>query len=300
MKRPAEILKITRKQSKIMDAAVNIHREPGDAEHAAFLASQLVQVTLPHSDPGDVPIWSRTSGNVTLSIVRMHQDVNGKMIGYPYGTIPRLLLYWLTSEAVRTKSPIITLGASLSEFMREIGLNPRNGTGDRSDTSRLREQMVRLFAAGISFRRIENTHARLGGLAIAKDLSLWWTPTAQAPLIESYVQLDEDFFKAITTAPVPLDMRALKALKNSALALDLYAWATHKSYVVSKKGAEQFVSFSVLQSQLGTEYGDLRNFRRKLLQALVEVKAVYPSLRCEQVRGGLSILSDTTPAILPR
>jgi hypothetical protein len=36
--------------------------------------------------------------------------------------------------------------------------------------------------------------------------------------------LGENFFEAITAAPVPLDMRVLKTLKRSPLALDLYAW----------------------------------------------------------------------------
>jgi hypothetical protein len=32
-----------------------------------LLARQLVQ-TLRHSDPGDIPVWSRQNGNLTLTI----------------------------------------------------------------------------------------------------------------------------------------------------------------------------------------------------------------------------------------
>ena len=39
----------------------------------AFLARQLVQATLPHSDPGDVPVWTRTNGRLTL-VVRPYYD----------------------------------------------------------------------------------------------------------------------------------------------------------------------------------------------------------------------------------
>ena len=38
----------------------------------------------------------RTNGRLTLTLV--------STVGYPYGSIPRLLLFWLTKEAVRTKS----------------------------------------------------------------------------------------------------------------------------------------------------------------------------------------------------
>ena len=44
-----------------------------------------------------------------------------KMIGYPYGTLPRLLLFWITREALRTNSPRIELGNSLAKFMEELG-----------------------------------------------------------------------------------------------------------------------------------------------------------------------------------
>jgi hypothetical protein len=37
-------------------------------EDFACMARQLVQVTLPHRNPGDVPEWSRTNGNLLLSI----------------------------------------------------------------------------------------------------------------------------------------------------------------------------------------------------------------------------------------
>ena len=44
---------------------------------------------------------------------------------------------------------------------------------------------------------------------------LWWDERhpAQTTLGDSWIQLGEKFFEAITAAPVPVDMRALKALK---------------------------------------------------------------------------------------
>jgi hypothetical protein len=34
---------------------------------------------------------------------------------------------WVTTEAVRTKEPVLKLGPSLSSFMADLGLLPRGG-----------------------------------------------------------------------------------------------------------------------------------------------------------------------------
>ena len=57
----------TRAQLDLIDAAAAIHAAP-DAADRAFMARQLVLCTLPHSDPGEVPVWSRKTGAFTLSI----------------------------------------------------------------------------------------------------------------------------------------------------------------------------------------------------------------------------------------
>ena len=62
------------------------------------------------------------------------------------------------------------------------------------------------------------------GFRVAKSFDLWWHPqnTNQSGLWESTLTLSEEFFEEIIKSPVPIDIRALKALKRSPLALDLY------------------------------------------------------------------------------
>ena len=45
----------------------------------------------------------------------------------PYGNLPRLLIAWLCTEAVRTQSPELVLGSSLSEFMRKLDIHTQSG-----------------------------------------------------------------------------------------------------------------------------------------------------------------------------
>jgi Plasmid encoded RepA protein len=295
----------TRAHEKLLDAAVSISLDAPTAEEKAFMARQLVQATLPHRDPKDAPIWSRSNGNLTLSIrsgwKKDPKTGQQRPIGYPYGTIPRLLMFWATSEAIRTKSRRLELGRSLSDFMQELGLNPDNGShgAKRSDARRLKDQMERLFRAIISFDYTEGNGNAWLDMQVAPEGMVWWDEKApdQPSLFESWIELGDKFFQAITEAPIPVDMRALKALKNSPLALDLYTWATYTSYNVSRTGKPRSVSWDLLHKQIGADYNDAKDFKRKALGAFRKIQTVYPQFRMQQVRGGIAVLPSSAEAI---
>jgi hypothetical protein len=293
-------LDLTPARAKLLDAAASIRMDP-DAVERAYLARQLVQCTLPHRDPGDVEVWTRTNGSRTLVMQRGYDDYTKKLMGYPWGSIPRLLLFWINSEAVRTNSRRLELGRTLSEFMLDLDLNPDNGTGKRSDARRLREQMLRLFCARISFQQ-SGPNSRLWlSMDVTAGGELWWNHRRpqQATLWNSWIELGEKFFGAITAAPVPADMRALRALKRSPLALDLYAWLTYKAFVVSRNGAAQTVPWAGLIAQIGAEYGRLNNFRTKATAALRKIQTVYPGLKLRRTEHGITILAGSKPAVAP-
>ena len=91
--------------------------------------------------------------------------------------------------------------------------------------------------------------------------------------------------------------QALKALKKSPLALDLYAWSTHKALSVARKGKQQFIPWRGLMAQFGADYKDTQNFRRKAEDALKKIQTVYPGLRLRSVVGGIVVLPSSRPAI---
>ena len=70
-------------------------------------------------------------------------------MGLPYGTYPRLLMAWITTEAVRTKTRELQLGDSLSYFMRRLDLDVTGG--QKGTVTVLRRQMKRLFSANVSW-----------------------------------------------------------------------------------------------------------------------------------------------------
>jgi hypothetical protein len=288
--------------SNILDAAVRIQMEPNPSEQdKAFLTRQLVQATLPHSDPGDLPAWQRKNGNLTLVIRPGWDSQKNAAVGYPYGSIPRLLLFWITTEALRTKSRKLELGASLAGFMRDLGLNPSTGGGKRGDGKRLRNQMERLFRASISLE-LANTNDNLVGkrwidMQVAPEGELWWDLKSpdQAALFGSWIELGEKFYQAVTSTPVPLDRRVLSALKRSPLALDLYAWATYKNFSMRQQNRpEQFIPWVYFMKQFGAEYTSHHNFKKKVMMAFQKVFTVYRDLHINAADGGFIITQGAT------
>jgi hypothetical protein len=278
---------------KIIQAGQEIRTFPEpDPADIAFMARQLIQATLPHSDPGNVEAWERTNGNLSLVIRPGWNRKKRISIGYPYGVIPRLLLFWITTEALRTGNPRLELGASLNAFMRDLGLDPATGGGPRSDARRLRNQMERLFRATISFELENDQSQRWLDMQVAPEGELWWDfhDPDQQGLFSSWIELNPKFFQAITSAPVPVDMRALKSLKRSPLALDLYAFVSYRAYIATQTGKTQFITWEQLMRQFGTDYGRVDNFRAKTKAALRKIKTVYPGLKLGPKHGGIQIL----------
>lgn len=277
---------------RLLQAASDMRESP-DSYERAFLARQLIQCTFPHKDPGNIPIWSRTNGNLTLSIRPLYDEDKGAH-EYPFGTIPRLFLYWMVTEAARTKKRRLYLGQTYPEFMRKLGLNPSNG-GARSDSRRLRDQIERMLRATISFKQTLRQDGKRGDawldMQIGPEAVLWWNfdKTSQESLFESYIELSEKFFHAITSSPIPLDMRALRALRKSPLSLDLYSLICHKTYSANKDDEAKIIPWDGLHRQMGAEYRELRNFKQKVMASIRKIRLVYPDMKVDFSEAGMQV-----------
>ena len=289
---------------KLAKAAAAIAARPSEAE-AAYLARELVQCTLPHRDPGDVAVWIRRNGNFALGLQPGTDLKSGTSLGLPYGSIPRLILLWIVTEAVRTKNRHIQLGETLNDFLRAIGLNPNTGRGKRGDATRVKDQLTRLLRCRISFEYNDDRRQSWREMPVAPKGEFWWDEFScesdQNFGFQSYIVLGEKFFNAITLAPVPMDMRALVPLKQSPLAIDLYTWATYRLFTLQRTGVKQIkIPLSELKEQFGSEYGRLRDFKTALVEALAKVQEVFPALDYSFEDDSL-ILRDSRkrPAIAP-
>ena len=252
-----------------------------DAGSLGFMARAMVQATLPHRKV-EGTYFERRNGAFTLSMLASPK------IGLPYGSVPRLLLAWVTTEAVKTKERELELGDSMSAFMAELGMS-RQG----SNITSLKNQTRRLFNATVSATYQEGRNTQDIGYRLADKTVLWWhsKDPEQTGLWKSSVTLSEAFFSEIIDRPVPIDMRAIKALKQSPLALDIYATLTYRMSYLTKPTVSPW---SALAFQLGSDYSRLRAFKEAFIVELRKVMLVYSGVRVEVQDDGLKIIPSLT------
>lgn len=256
--------------------------EAGILDPFAFTSKTLIQASFPHSARAGKAI-ELTNGGMRVSML--------SAAGLPYGVYPRLLMMWLTREALRRKhlpieqARVIPLGSSVTQFMRDVGIRAASG-GESGTITRLRDQMRRLFSTMISveltgvedredmprtFRQIDNT-------LIADSAVLWWDP--QVPDAEvggSVVTLSEGFFRDLVGSAVPLDVAILRSVRSSPMALDLYGWLTYR---LSYLRAPTVVTWDQLRQQLGASYPATsqgrRDVKKKIIGGLSRVLDAWP------------------------
>ena len=259
-------------------------RAEDEAREIGFSARLLVQATLPHSRPKPgVNEFKRSNGFVTVKIAADSD------YGLPYGTYPRLLLAWVTTEAVRTKSRELTLGDSLREFMARLDLAATGGT--KGTIRPLRDQMRRLFKATVSATYQDRFRERDRRFCPVEGSDLFWDlkSPGQVSLWKSTIKLNQTFYEEITTRPVPVDMHVLRGLakSRSPLALDIYQWLTYR---MSYLRDPTTISWEAMELQLGGDYGRTRDFKAKFLIHLKQVIELYPQARVEPGSSGLKLL----------
>ena len=123
-----------------------------------FMGRTMALCSLPRTNPGNRLQYKRVNGPFKLI---MTATGDHKL---PFGNLPRLILAWVSTEAVRTQSREIVLGKSFSEFMRTLGVYSSGGR----DRTRLRNQMNRLFNASVRLV-YKNEHARCRGVPVGDD-----------------------------------------------------------------------------------------------------------------------------------
>ena len=261
-----------------------------------FMARLMALCSLPRTNPGNRLQYVRRNGPYSLVMIA------GGLNKLPYGNLPRLLLAWVSTEAVRTQSREISLGSSLAEFMRKLGINSDSG-GSRGERTRLRDQMDRLFSATVQLiYKDERVEARVSS-SVADRTAFWWNERKpdEPVLFDSKIRLGEDFYNEIVSHPVPIDMNTLKALKRCSLGLDLYLWLTYRTFALR---APLRLSWRHLYHQFDSTPSQpvdkraVQKFRLKVLRELKKIKLAWQELNYTTAPGVL-ILLPSTPSIPP-
>ncbi len=120
------------------------------------------------------------------------------------------------------------------------------------------------------------------------------TNPRQVTLFRSWLRLSERFYEQIITRPVPVDLRAIRALARSPIAMDIYCWLTYRSATVSRP---TLVPWEALYCQFGSE-SRLRKFRELFCRSLKDVLMVYPRAKVEAGQSGITVFPG--PPSVPR
>lgn len=264
--------------------------EAEDAKSAGtlgFMTRSLAIATLPHRRIKDYR-FVRKNGDFTLTMMTAHPE------GLPYGTLPRLLLTWVCTEVAQQRQRELSLGPNLASYLAELGLHSTGGK--RGDITRLKHAMTTLFSSVISCHYEGKDKWALQNVLLADGVD-WWTPQnpEEAGEWQSRVFLSERFFNECVEHKLPFDMRAIRALRQSPLALDIYVWLTHRMSYLSKRTTIPWISLS---GQFGAGYAvtdqGLRDFKRAFLRELKHVQIIYPAARVSDSRNGLVLYPSPT------
>jgi len=263
-----------------------------------FNHSGLCQTCLPHSRLlSNDAIWERSSGRfhlmVTPGAIR-GSDGRAQRVGVPYGTKARIIMIYLQTEGVKSRT--VSLGKSMTQWIRRLGLNP-NG-GKRGNITAIKEQALRIARCEftLQFEVVDgdaNSPVIIKDQRLVKGLSLWQGQDDGTDGWNATVELDSDFHEHLRNHAVPLDNRAIAYLKDSNLGLDLYALL---AYRLPKLREPFLLRWSHLREQIGAAAESGWRLSSRVRPVLDDVLTVYPDAKVEAEKLGLR-LYPSKPAV---
>ena len=248
--------------------------------HAGF-----AMTALPHKDLPETA-WTRQGGNIKLRI-EAGTDASDQTVGLPFGSIARMILLYLQTEAVKTRSREIELGRSMNQWLTSMGID--NG----GKTYRLvREQSTRLSLCRLTFYRVteESTHITNG--SFVRDAILPTRETNQLSLWREAVKLDEGFYQSLIDHPMPVREAAIRKIGGRSMAFDVYVWLAYRLHQLTRPTP---ISWPALFQQFGGGYQHLRQFRAKFKEPLELALAAYPEAHATADENGLTLYPSAAP-----
>ena len=281
---------LMRRGARADDPALALEEMGGEPQ---FLHAVLCQVGLPRRQT-EARVFERASGAASLRIEAGILNDGERWVEQPlpYGAKPRLALLHVCSEAIRTKSPVVEIEDSASDFLRALGLHPGG-----HEHKRFRKQMQALAACRMHLGYMRDGKPGTIKCDPIERFEAWVMANAaggQRAMWPGEIELAGRFFETLREHAVPLERAAIRELQGSALALDVYTWLAHRLCRL-RHDAGQVLPWAALKAQFGQEYADEKDFKRRMLEALRKVHAVYPSARLEQVRGGVKVFPSPPP-----
>jgi len=249
----------------------------------SFIHSVFAQVALPYkSIPKNQRDYIKRNGVVSLAVSSglLEDPITGELTlqSLPFGVKPRLLLIDIFSSAIKNRSKKVELEETISEMLKRLGVTP--GYGKRGSVSEFHRQMKALIASKLTIGANFEDQAITAYPQPFKFVSLWYDKKdRQRSLFDNYVIISDDFYDSLINHSLPLDLRIIRQLKNSARCLDLYTYLTYRVCRINPYDPSGvFLSWEALQAQFSNTPGSLSSFKQKFTHDLKRVIKLYPVL----------------------
>ena len=215
--------------------------------------------------------------------------------GLPWGSIPRLALAWLCTTVVRKRCRVVELGSSFEQFFTELGYPFRMGGRNHRN---IKTHVERLFSAAFymdveKWAGEDKWERNVEIWPVSKRVRLWTSRrgrTAGRWTVGS-IELSEPLYEAIIERPFPINLNAVKALRKSPLAIDLYLWLTFRMKGVRRPLHLNWTQLCKQFSETeGLSVAGARRFAERMRGQFCRVVEVWPEVRISFVRGGLVLM----------
>ena len=294
MARVHQLLLFEGRDSALKKAATKAERRTLDLA-AAFLGEEQAETAythpgicltvLPHRATPPDEVWARTNAHASLEVHPLRDDA-GIYRGVPYGPKARLMLLFLQTEALKTRSRFVELGRSMRQWLLSMGVRDC-GTNYRV----VADQAERIEHCVLRFRY----HGRDGENRWQDSIVRgWFRPFAENS--DRVVEISEGFYDALSKHPVPICDQAIRLLADTCMPLDLYLWLAYRLHSLD---GPKTISWDALHLQFGAGTRLLKHFKPRLARDLDTATAVYPDAKVELTEIGLR-LWPSLPPVPPR
>jgi replication initiator protein len=259
---------------------------------ANFVHAGFALTALPHRRIAE-PEWVRTTAGLRLR-VESGKDESDAVVGIPYGSVARMILLYLQTEAVRTRSREVELGRSMNGWLTAMGVN-NGGKG----YALVREQSRRLSLCRLTFYTTSDEGTQITNGGFVRSAILPSCPDddgVQLSLWRERVVLDEVFYDSLLKHPLPVREAGIRGLANRSMAIDIYVWLCYRLWQLRKPTR---VPWPALYGQFGGGFTRLRAFRQHVREPLALALSAYPEARVE-VDDEAGLLLHPSPPAMPR
>ncbi|AYD05311.1 replication protein RepA [Neorhizobium sp. NCHU2750] len=278
-----------------------IENEGPSPDNLRYMPTPLAICGLPYKAlPEGVTEFERTQGRMAVTVTAGKlRSPDGRKVQQPvpYGPKARLIMAHLSTEALRNNSPIVETSETLSAFMRDMGFEPRGGKNGNIEP--FKEQLRALAACRMEISTWDGKRSGQIDVKPLQKVELWFPDhDHQKSLWPTTIAFSGDFYNELKNHALPIDVRVLRALSNSARRLDLMLWVTYR---ITRLQTRLVLDWQPLKSQFGEDYTRDRDFKAALVQDLAALKDIFPKLPVKLTERGLEMeAADASALAIPK